>query len=146
MSRTTKKRPFLTPPEVRPGDWQGEILDGYTISFGQAMQDGPPRRSVEFSYIVTPAVFTSPNAQFAWPGIILVFAPTPIKPKFSGAGLLLSSKRLLSLNLSLKVTRAQFSDMHRMLEANRLKDLHFTVEEEADGSWPVHSWGIQVKK
>jgi hypothetical protein len=44
------------------------------------------------------------------------------------------------------VTRAQFSDMHRMLEANRLKDLHFTVEEETDGSWPVHSWGIQVKK
>src|ERR1700739_2306910 len=105
MSRTTRKRPFLTAPEVRPGDWQGEILAGYTISFGQTLQDGPPRRSVEFSYIVTPAVFTSPNAQFAWPGVILIFAPNPTKTKFSGAGLLLSAKRLISLNLSLKVTR-----------------------------------------
>jgi hypothetical protein len=48
----------------------------------------------------------------------------------AGAGPLLSSKRLLSLNLSLKVTRTQFSDLLRMLEANRLKDLHFTVEEK----------------
>ena len=91
------------------------------------------------------SVFTSPNAQFAWPGVILIFPPTPTKTKFSGAGLLLSSKRLLSLNLSLKVTRAHFSDVLRMLEANRLKDLHFTVDEETDGSWRVHSWGIQVK-
>jgi hypothetical protein len=146
MSRVAKKRPPLNPPEVKPGNWQSEILDGYTISFGQIMQDGPPRRSVEFSYIVTSAVFTWPNAQFAWPGIILIFAPTPMKTKFSGAGLLLSAERLLSLNLSLKVTRAQFSDMLRMLEANRLKDLHFTIEDGANGSWPVHSWGIQVKR
>ena len=34
----------------------------------------------------------------------------------------------------------------RMLEANRLKDIHFMVEEEAYGSWPVHSWTIQVKR
>ena len=147
MSQTTKKRPVLTSPEARSGDWQGEILDdGYAISFGQTMQDGPPRRSVEFSYIVAPAVFTSPNEQFAWPGVILIFAPNPTKTKFSGAGLLLSAKRLISLNLSLKVTRAQFSDMHRMLKANRLKDLHFTIEDGTNGSWPVHSWGIQVKK
>jgi hypothetical protein len=29
-----------------------------------------------------------------------------------------------SLSKSLKVTRPQFSDMHRMLEANQAKDLH----------------------
>jgi hypothetical protein len=29
-----------------------------------------------------------------------------------------------------------------MLEAKRLKHFHFTVEEGADGSWPVHSWGM----
>ena len=22
---------------------------------------------------------------------------------------------------------------------------HFTLEEGADGSWPVHSWGVQVR-
>lgn len=90
----------MKPPVVGPGNWQGEIPDGYTVSFGQAVQDGPPRRSVEFSYIVTPAVFASPNAQFAWPGIILIFAPIPIKVKFSGAGLLLSAKRLLCCSRS----------------------------------------------
>jgi hypothetical protein len=134
------------PREVRPGNWKGEILDGYTVSFGQVVQDGPPRRSVEFSYIVMPTVFTSPNAQFACPGIILISAANPVKAKFSGAGLLLSARRLLFLNLSLKATRAQFSDMLRMLEANRLKDFLFTVDDGANGSWPVHSWTIQVKR
>jgi hypothetical protein len=33
-----------------------------------------------------------------------------------------------------------------MLEASRLKDLHFTVEEKANGSWPIQSWGIQLKR
>jgi hypothetical protein len=69
-----------------------------------------------------------------------------MKPEWSDAGRLLSSQRLLSLNLSLRVTREQFSDMHRMLDAKQQKDLHFTLEDEADGSWPVHSWGIQVKR
>jgi len=27
----------------------------------------------------------------------------------------------------------------------RAEGFHFTLEEGADGSWPVHSWGIQVK-
>jgi hypothetical protein len=130
---------------IEPGNWQGEILDGYTVSFGQAVQHGPPRRSVEFSYITMSAVLTSPEARFAWP-VIMVFVPTPIKPEWSDAGRLLSSQRLLSLGLSLRVTREQFSDLLRMLEASRLKDLHFTLEDEANGSWPVHSWGIQVKR
>jgi hypothetical protein len=62
-------------------------------------------------------------------------------------GRLYGAKRPLSLNLSLKLAREQFSDMVRLLEANRLKDLHFTVEEKKkSGSWPVHAWGIQIKK
>jgi hypothetical protein len=110
------------------------------------VQGGPPRQSIEFSYFVTPAVFTSPNAQFAWPGIVLIFAPTPMKTEFPDAGRLLSAKRLLSLNVSLRVTREQFSDMLRLLEANRLKEFHFTLEDGVDGSWPVRSWGIQVAR
>jgi hypothetical protein len=117
----------------------------YTISFAQAVQDGPPRRSVEFSYIVMPAVFASPNTQFAWLDIILIFAPTPMKPESSEAGRLLSRQRLLFLSLSLRVTHEQFSGLLRMLEASLLKDLHFTLEDEQTGSWPIHSWAIQVR-
>ena len=76
----------------------------------------------------------------------MILAPTPMKTISSHAGRLLSAKRLLSLTLALEVTRDQFSDMLRMFEANKLRDLHFTVEDEVDGSWPVHSWGIQVKR
>lgn len=101
--------------------------------------------SVEFSYIVMPAAFTSPDARFTWPGVVLIFAPTPMKPEPSDAGLLLRAKHFPSLNLALQVTREQFSNMLRMLEANRLKELHFTVEaERKSGSWPVHSWGMSA--
>lgn len=43
MPRATKKRPFPHPPEVKAGNWQGEILNACTVSFGQAVQNGPPR-------------------------------------------------------------------------------------------------------
>jgi hypothetical protein len=46
--------------------------------------------------------------------------------------------------LSAWATREQFSDMLRMLEANHLKNFHFTVEDYADGSWPVYSWGMSA--
>jgi hypothetical protein len=82
MRSAKPKRELVKPPLVGPGNWHGEVLGGGTINFGQVVQDGPPRRSVEFSYIVIPAVFTSPAARFAWPGIVLIFAPTPIKAKF----------------------------------------------------------------
>jgi hypothetical protein len=59
------KKRIVGTPVVEPGNWQGEILDEYTASFGQTVQDSAPRRSIEFSYIVTPAIFTGPNAQFA---------------------------------------------------------------------------------
>ena len=32
------------------------------------------------------------------------------------------------------------------LEAKRLKDFHFTLEEGAKGSWPVLTRGVQIKK
>jgi hypothetical protein len=61
MRSAKQKRTLVKPPEIKAGNWHGEVLGGYTISFGQAVQDGPPRRSVEFSYIVMPAVLTSPH-------------------------------------------------------------------------------------
>jgi hypothetical protein len=64
MRSAKPKRELVRPPVVGPGNWKSEILDGYTFSFGQAVQDGPPRRSVEFSYIIMQAIFTSPEARF----------------------------------------------------------------------------------
>jgi hypothetical protein len=43
-----KKRPFLNPPEVKPGDWQGEILDGHTLRTRRAGRSA--RQSVEFFF------------------------------------------------------------------------------------------------
>jgi hypothetical protein len=100
---------------------------------------------VEFSYLAMPAIFTPQEARFTWPRVVLIFAPTPMKTVSPHAGLLHGAKRLLSLSLSLNVTRDQFSDMLRMSEANKLRDLHFTVEDGSGGSWPVHSWGVQIK-
>ncbi|MBR1129487.1 hypothetical protein [Bradyrhizobium iriomotense] len=144
MSHDAKKEPTFKIPEVKPGDWRGEILGGCTVNFGQVVQPGPPRRSVEFTYAIMPAAFATPEVRFTWPGVIMVMAPTPMKTEFPDAGLLFKVEHLPSLHLSLQVTRGQFSDMLRMLEAKRLRDLHFTVEDGANGAWPVFSWGVSV--
>ena len=83
-----------------------------------------------------------PETRFTWPGVIMIMTPTPIRTDFPDAGCLFKAEHLPSLHLSLEVTRGQFSDMLRMLETSRLKDFHFTLEDEADGSWPVYSWGM----
>ena len=79
MRSAKSQRELVKPPVVVPENWQGEILDGYTFSFGQAVQDGPKRQSVEFSYIGTSAVFTPPQARLAWSGVIMIVAPTPMR-------------------------------------------------------------------
>ena len=57
---------------------------------------------------------------------------------------LFKAEHLVSLNLSLEVTRCQFSDMLRMLETKRLRSFHFSVEDGTNGSWPVFSWGMSA--
>ena len=47
--------------------------------------------------------------------------------------------------LAIEVTRGQFSDMLRLWKAGRFKEFHFTLEEEANGSWAVHSWGVGAR-
>ena len=143
MSRA-KRKPAFTLPEVRPGNWKGEIVGGFTVNFGQVVQGGPPRQSVEFTYMIVPAALTMPEARFTWSGVIMIMTPTPMKTKFPDAGHLFMAEHLPSLHLSLEVTRCQFSDMLRSLEAGCLKDFHFTVEEGEKGSWPIHNWGMAV--
>jgi hypothetical protein len=134
VSRDANKKSSFRRPDVKPGNWRGEILGGCTVSFGQVVQPGPPRQSVEFTYLTMPAAFTMPEVRSTWPGVIMVMTPTPMKTEFPDAGHLFKAEHLPSLLLSLQVTRGQFSDMLRMLEAKRLKDLHFAVEDGANGS------------
>jgi hypothetical protein len=86
-----------------------------------------------------------PSAAFKRPAAIMVMASTPMKTEFPDAGTLLKAKELPSLTLALYITRAQFSDLLRLL-AGRLKECHFTLEETADGSWPVHKSAHLIEK
>jgi hypothetical protein len=92
--------------------------------------------------MIIPAAFTMPEPHFTWPGIIMMMAPTPMKTDLPDAGHLFTAEHLPTLHLSLEVTRNQFSDVLRMLEAKRLRSFDFTLEDAADGTWPVHSWGM----
>ncbi|KRQ96803.1 hypothetical protein CP49_33165 [Bradyrhizobium valentinum] len=57
--------------------------------------------------------------------------------EFPDAGHLFKGEHLPSLSPS---RAASFRIMLRMLETSRLRDFHFTVENEAEGSWPVFGW------
>lgn len=140
MTQSNKRKPSF--PNLCPGSWRGEIAGGCSVNFGREVQDGPPRQSVEFSYAIMPALLTMPEGRFTWPGVVMIMAPTPMKPEHPDAGCLFKAGPLSSLTLSLDVTREQFSDLLRMLEAKRLREFHFTLEDERDGTWPIRSWGM----
>lgn len=138
-----KKATRLQLPPLVAGEWRGEIVGSANINFGQVVQPGPPRQSVEFTYVILPASLIMPNAAFRWPGIVMIMAPTPMKTEHPDAGVLFEADQLASLSLSLHVARAQFSDMLPRIEAHRFKDFYFAVEEkDAEGRWPVRSWGM----
>ncbi|RWC89825.1 MAG: hypothetical protein EOS32_28970 [Mesorhizobium sp.] len=138
-----KKANRLQLPPIVAGEWRGEIVGSANVNFGQVVQPGPPRQSVEFTYVILPASLIMPNAAFRWPGIVMIMAPTAMKTEHPDAGVLFQTEELPSLSLSLDVTRAQFSDMLPRFEAHRIKDFFFTVEErDAKGRWPVRSWGM----
>jgi hypothetical protein len=144
MPRAAKKPGSLKLPDIKPGNWRGEIVGGISLNFGEIVQPGPPRQSVEFTYMIMPAALTMPEARFTWLGIIMIMTPTPMKTEFPDAGSLFKAEHMPSLGLFLEVTRAQFSDILRMLEAKRMRNFHFTIEDEIAGSWPVQSWGMST--
>lgn len=137
MPNTKRTKPALKLPEIKPGIWRGEILGSCTVNFGQVVQPGPPRQSVEFTYMIMPGLSTMPEVRFTWPGVIMIMTPTPMKTGFSDAGCLFKAEHLPSLHLSLEVKRGQFSDMLRMLETKRLKDFHFRIKPAALGQSTV---------
>jgi hypothetical protein len=145
MAQSTQRRAGFRFPPIQPGDWQGEVLPGGSVNLGQTVQDGPPRRTVEFSYMTIPASIHAVNRGFRWPAVIMIVTPTPMRLLQTDAGLLLKNDESPSLMLTLEVTRGQFSDMLRLLHEGRLKDFHFTVEQPLSTpatQWPVRSWGM----
>lgn len=131
--------------DIITGDWVGELGPATSVHFGQVVQPGPPRQSIELSYLVAPATLLMPDKKSRWPGVVTFWAPTPMKTECRDAGLMFKSGPLPCLHLSLEVTRPQFSDMVRFLEAGRFKEFHFTIEDGADDSWPIHSWGMMTE-
>jgi len=85
--------------------------------------------------MIMPAAFTMPEVRFTLPRVIMVVTPTPMKPEFPDAGCLFKAEHLPPLHLSLEVTRGQFSDMLRMLEAKYLKDTRLAVRWRQSGIW-----------
>lgn len=82
MPNTKRKKPALKLPEIKPGAWRGEILGSCTVNFGQVVQPGPPRQSVEFTYMIMPGLFAMQEVRFTWPGVIMIMTPTPMKTDF----------------------------------------------------------------
>ncbi|MER9978121.1 hypothetical protein [Mesorhizobium sp. M0085] len=77
-----KKGDRLKLPPIVAGEWRGEIVAPASVNFGQVVQPGPPRQSVEFTYVILPATLIMPDAAFRWPGIVMIMAPTPLKTEF----------------------------------------------------------------
>jgi hypothetical protein len=138
------KRQKLKLPEIKLGSWTGEIVGSCSVSFGHHVQPGAPQQCVEFTWMIMPAMLTMPEPRFTWPGVIMIFVPTPLKTDFADAGHLIRGQGLLSFALTLEVTRAQFSDMLGMMKRKRLKEFHFTIGEAVEDGWPVSSWGMSA--
>lgn len=102
---TERKKHAPRFPEICPGDWIGEIVGSCSVNFGQVVQDGPPRQSVELTYLIMPAALAMPETRFAWPGVIMIMTPTPMKTEHADAGSLFKAAHLPALALSLDVTR-----------------------------------------
>lgn len=137
---------FAQLPAILPGSWKGDLLGAASVNFGQEVQPGPPRQSIEFTYAIMPVSLTGPGSSFAWPGILAIFVPNPLNSDSPDAGTLSSTGALPALHLTLDVTRVQFSDMLPFLDTGQLKAFHFTVEDRRDdGHWPLRSWGMGTR-
>lgn len=139
-----KTRP-LKLPSVVAGDWSGEIVGAPSVNFGQVVAPGfaPPLRRV---HLHDPA--SHANHAELWvhvAGRCHDHGTDVDKKDFPDAGAPFPASRLLSLSLSLEVTRGQFSDMLLRAEARRFKDFQFTLDEGSEGFWPVRSWGMGVQ-
>ncbi len=133
-------------PEIEIGGWRGEFTPTPNGSIGQTVQPGPPRRSVEFTYLIIGASVVMPVSKFRWPAVVTFFVPTPMKPDRPDAGFMFRPDRLPSLNLGFEIAREQYSDICWLFREKRLNEFHFTVEDAtSDKGWPLKSWGASFQ-
>ncbi|MBO6894289.1 MAG: hypothetical protein JJ866_20265 [Roseibium sp.] len=137
------KQQFLR--TIVAGNWLGEIVGIGSVHFGQEVQDGPPRQSVEFSYVILSASVKREGDDILWPATIMLIAPTFMKTAECDAGYLHEVDGIPMVNMSLNVTRPQFSDMLSAFDRGLPKDFHFTLEDGVDEVWPVRSWGMTAQ-
>jgi hypothetical protein len=142
--RATRKKKQQSQRTIEPGNWQGEIVGIGSVHFGQEVQDGPPRQSVEFSYVFMSASVKRDGDKSPWPATIMLIAPTIMKTADCDAGYLHEVDGIPIVNMSLNVTRPQFSDMLYAFGRDLPKDFHFTIESGDEGVWPIRSWGMTV--
>ena len=86
-----KRKTGVQLPDIVAGEWRGEFAGSATLSLGQVVQPTKPPLSVEFSQIIASALLTMPGGRFTWPGVLIIAAPTPMKPAPEEAGALLRS-------------------------------------------------------
>jgi hypothetical protein len=125
------------------GDWTGEFVNAGSLTYGQMDQPGPPIHVVEFTYIVAPAIFRSPDRQ-DWGGVLMIMPPPRAEP-LAEAGSVLGGGTLPTLTVSLNAGRVQFSDLVRQLEQNRITGLRLSIGPNNDGTWRVSSWHMSVE-
>lgn len=137
-----KRKPGVQLPEIIAGEWRGELAGNASLRLGQVVQPTEPPQSVEFSQIIASALLTMPDRRFTWPGVLIIAAPTPMKPVSDDAGALLQNGRMPTLCLTLEVTRGQFSDLVGCFERKKVSRFHFAIGDEGEKYWPVTSWGM----
>lgn len=142
---TRKNNPKNARPAVTPGNWTGDVVEISAVHFGQEVQDGPPRQTKEFSYVVLSVLLKKEEDDFWWPTAVMITAPTKKMTARCDAGYLHRVRGAPHLSMSLDVSRAQFSDMLRSFDHGLPKGFYFTLEEGVDGVWPVRSWGMTVR-
>lgn len=146
---TARRSPGKEHFQLPPITWRmegGDRRQG-SANVGQVVQHEPSRRSVEFSYVILPALLDMASPKFQWPSTVMIFAPTPMKAVYEDAGSLINASHMPMLTLTLDVTREQFSDILRLHESGGLQTFHFTVKAQrgdAPHSWPIQGWGMSV--
>ncbi|EFO30178.1 conserved hypothetical protein [Roseibium sp. TrichSKD4] len=143
--KTVRKNKQQSRRAIEPGDWTGEIVGISSIQFGQQVQDGPPKQTVEFSYMILTATIKKDGDDFRWPATVMIIAPTQLAKDRRSAGYFQQEHRARLLSMTISVTRAQFSDMLRSFELGLPKDFYFSIEEGVDGVWALQSWGITTR-
>lgn len=137
-----KRKTAIQLPDIVPGEWRGAFAGSASLRLGQVVQTTEPPQSVEFSQIIASVLLIMPEDCFTWPGVLIIGAPTPMKPVSEDAGMLIQNTQMTTLCLTLEATRGQSSDV---VERSLLKRFKFALGDSKSCSGPVKSWGMSYE-